>query len=473
MKENWDVIVIGGGPAGYSAALRAGQLNLKTILIEKSDLGGTCLNQGCIPTKALVQFAQRVAEIKEARHHGIDLEFKGINLNQFHENKNNLIGKLRSGVKSILQAANIKLCFGEASFLTSDTIVVTDSNGKKEIIKGKNIIIATGSQPIALPHMPFDGKSIMSSNDVLQLEHVPKRLAIIGGGVIGLEFASIFASLGSSVHVIEKQDSILANEDEEMSRQLQSYLKERGISFKMKHLVSSCEILEQENILHLEKDGEKSLLIADVVIVAIGRTGNIKNLELEKAGVQVKQGLISTDGNYRTNVTSIYAIGDVTPGWQLAHTAYEEGFFVAEYIAGMTSAPVSTVVPRTIFTSPEFCAAGLTESEARRVYEQIDAYTFPLSINPKAMISGHNQGLIKLLVNRLYGEIVGITMIGHGVNELISEVSLAIELEATIHELSHVIHPHPSLSEGLKEVFLQAAGKPFHSKKSKKKEIII
>lgn len=462
MVETYDLVVVGGGPGGYAAAIRASQLGINTVLIEKQEIGGTCLNVGCIPTKYFVEFANTFQKIQNASSLGINVTLDGIDLTTFQKNKMKIVNQLTGGVKTLLKKREVKVITGEAKFQSKERLKVLQ--GTDEIvIEAKNIIIAAGTRPAAI-NLAFDGDKIVSSTDVLTWDTLPSTMAIIGGGVVGMEFASIFSQLGVSVTVIEMDANILAKEDQDIVKYLKNELDSRGVSFYLGTKVLSADCHEEDVTLTLNKDNEPFQLHAEKVLVAAGRTSNADLLQVENAGVETDRGYILVNGQMRTNVDSIYAIGDIVPGWQLAHVAYDEGIIAAENIAGNEKEMDYSAVPRSIYTNPEISAVGYSEKEAKAKFDKVGVYTFPLQANGKALINGNGQanGVVKLVIEEEYGEILGLTMVGHHVNELISEVSTVMSMEGTVEEIAHAIHPHPSLSEVIKEVSLVSLGRPIH-----------
>ncbi|WP_404328241.1 dihydrolipoyl dehydrogenase [Mesobacillus maritimus] len=463
-KQKWDVVVIGGGPGGYSAAIRCSQLGLKTMLVEKEDLGGTCLNVGCIPTKSYVHFANTVATIQKAQNIGIQANIEQINLEQFQKNKQGIVKKLTGGVGYLLKSAGVTVEKGLASFLSRHRIRIVKGSDEK-VIEADKVIIAVGTSPRQLEILPFNEKSIVSSTGILSMTTLPNHLAIVGGGVVGMEFASIFSQLGVTITVIEQLSDILAMEDEETVKVLKNTLRKRNVQFYTSTAIQSVSQNNSEVTLTLATEDQNSFdLTVDKVLVAAGRKTNTGQLGLEEVGVKTEKGFIVVNDQMETNVPGIFAVGDVTPTWPLAHVAYEEGAIAAENAAIGGKSMSYHAVPRCIYTSPEISAVGLTEKQAKQQYHQVRTVTFPLIANGKAMINGNGigEGMMKLIFEEKYGEVLGISMVGEGVNELIIEGTLAMQLEATIEELADVIHPHPSLAEGLKELALLATEKPLH-----------
>lgn len=455
--------MIGGGPGGYSAAIRCAQLGLKTLLVEKGELGGTCLNVGCIPTKYMVELANSINKFSYLGAIGVNVEYLGLDLERYHDSKKKVVKQLTGGVRALLKHAGVEIIKGSAEFISDSTIKVTSKNDSFEL-QGEHFIIAAGTRPKELS-IPFDGERVISSTDALNLTEIPKTLTVIGAGVIGLEFASIYSQLGVKVSVVEVASSALMNEDQEMVHYVLKALNKRGVEFHFNTSVLTATETNEGIQLIVEQNGQQILLPSEKVLVAAGRTSNADKLKLEQTHVELDKGFIKVNEKMQTNVKQIYAVGDIVGGWQLAHVAYEEGMIAAETIAGNRIENNHSHVPRSVFTSPEMSAVGLTEPQAREKYAHIKVFKIPLQANGKALINGLGQGegMSKLIVDEEYGEIVGFSIVGEHVNELITDVTSVMSLEGTIDELSEIIHPHPSLSEVIKELALLATGKPLHS----------
>lgn len=455
--------MIGGGPGGYSAAIRSAQLGLKTLLVEKGELGGTCLNVGCIPTKYMVELANSIEKVRHIGAIGVNVDYLGLDLERFHDSKLNIVNQLIGGVRALLKHAGVEVIKGTAEFLSENSIKVTTKNESIEL-QGEHFIIAAGTRPKELS-IPFDEERVISSTGALSLSELPKSLTIIGAGVIGLEFASIFSQLGVKVSVVEVAHSALVNEDPDMVNYVLKALKRRGVVFHFNTSVVTATKTDEGVDLVLEQNGKQIPLPSEKVLVAAGRTSNADRLNLQKTRIEIDRGFIKVNATMQTNVKHIYAVGDIVGGWQLAHVAYEEGIVAAETISGEKGECRQPVVPRSVFTSPELSAVGLTEKQARDRYAHIKVFKIPLQANGKALINGLSQaeGIAKLIVDEQYGEIVGFSIVGEHVNELIIDVTSVMSLEGTIEELSNIIHPHPSLSEIIKELALLATGKPLHS----------
>ncbi len=433
-----DLAIIGSGPCGYVAAIRAAQLGIKVSVFEKEHVGGVCLNWGCIPTKALSATAGVLANIQRSAEFGINIKGFDIDFSKAQERKNNIIKKLSSGIEMLFKARKIELVRTKAEL------------GK---IDAKNILIATGSSPFQLPGMEFDGKSILSSTDMLELKSIPKSIVIVGGGVIGCEFASIFRQFGSEITIVEMMERLLPTEDEEISKKIEQIFKRKGIKICTG---TKVEKIENNNVTLSSGDtvsGEK-------VLVSIGRVPNSEGLD----GItRDNKGWIKVDENFRTNVKNIYAAGDVIGGILLAHVASREGICAVEAMVGRNTGIDYNVIPSCIFTSPEIASVGMTEAKARADGLDVKARKFLFSAIGKAHVSGETEGFIKLVVDNKTDKILGAQLIGPHVTELVAEISPCIQFNITSEKLASVIHAHPTLSEAIQEVSEAVHNKAIHS----------
>ena len=433
-----DLAIIGSGPCGYVAAIRAAQLGIKVSVFEKEHVGGVCLNWGCIPTKALSATAGVLANIQRSAEFGINIKGFDIDFSKAQERKNNIIKKLSSGIEMLFKARKIELVRTKAEL------------GK---IDAKNILIATGSSPFQLPGMEFDGKSILSSTDMLELKSIPKSIVIVGGGVIGCEFASIFRQFGSEITIVEMMERLLPTEDEEISKKIEQIFKRRGIKICSG---TKVEKIENNNVTLSSGDtvsGEK-------VLVSIGRVPNSEGLD----GItRDNKGWIKVDENFRTNVKNIYAAGDVIGGILLAHVASREGICAVEAMVGRNTGIDYNVIPSCIFTSPEIASVGMTEAKARADGLDVKARKFLFSAIGKAHVSGETEGFIKLVVDNKTDKILGAQLIGPHVTELVAEISPCIQFNITSEKLASVIHAHPTLSEAIQEVSEAVHNKAIHT----------
>lgn len=461
MAKEFDVVVIGSGPGGYVAAVRAAQLGLKTACIEKEKtVGGTCLNVGCIPSKALLESSQHYEWIlKNSEEHGLRVETPKVDLPKMMTRKNGIVKGLTDGVANLFKKHQIESIQGTAKFKSPTEIEV---NG--EVIKAKNVILATGSAPIELPFLKFDEKQIVSSTGALSLESIPKNLVVIGGGVIGVELASVYNRLGSKVTVVEMLDQICVAMEPALSRALQQALKKQGIEFYLPAKVVTGSKKGSEIVLTIETGNEKKELKADVVLVAVGRRPFSSGLDLEKAGLKTNpRGQIEVNGAFRTSQPNIYAIGDLIDGPMLAHKASEEGYAVAEIIAGQTPHINYMAIPNVIYTHPEAAAVGLTEAEAKEAgIETFVGQSF-FRGNPRARCHGDLEGFVKVVGDKNSGRLIGLHILGSHASEMIGEGVAAIESKMTVKELAYASHAHPTLSEAIKEACLAAIGAPLHA----------
>lgn len=446
----YDVVIIGAGPGGYVAALRAAQLGLNTALVEKGKtLGGTCLNVGCIPSKCLLQSSELYENVqKHGSDHGIQVQGLSFDLAQMMKRKEAVVESLTSGVSGLIKKNKITRLEGEASFLDPQTLVVG-----KEKIAAKNFIIATGSEPIALPFLPFDEKKIVSSTGALELKEVPRKLTVVGGGVIGVELASVYARLGSEVTIIEMLDTIIPMMDKDICKAFTQILTKMGMKIHVKSKVLSAE----GTTLQVEPIGKVE---ADVVLVAVGRRPYTKGLGLDKIGLDEK---ISVNGNFQTKHPHIYAIGDVIDGPMLAHKASEEGVAVAELIAGGHPHVNYMAIPNVIYTHPEVASVGMTEQEAQKAGLELLTGKFFFRGNARARCAGETDGIVKVIGEKKSGRLLGLHIVGAHASEMISEGMIALEKRATVSDIALAPAAHPTLSEAIKEAALDALGRVLHA----------
>jgi len=434
----YDLTIIGSGPGGYAAALRAQKLGAKVSIVEKGLLGGTCLNIGCIPTKAIVKSVELLRNIKKSSEFGIDIPGYNINIKKIYQHKNDVVSKLRTGLESLLKSKGIDIIKGEARFLNAETIEV-DGNP----LTSKNIIVATGSLPAELKGIKFDHKYIVSSDDMLNLEKIPGSIAIIGGGVIGCEFASIYSQLGSKVTLIEVMDRLLPSEDREISRRLESILKREAITVLKGARVLSCQKDKGPKIG--TEDG--AVIEADIVLLCVGRRPNTEMLNLEAAGIDMDGSRILIDNKMKTSTSNIYAIGDAVGGSYLAHVASYEGIVASENIFSSPIAADYSIIPNSIFTHPEISSIGITEDKAKEEGIQIAVRKLPFAAIGKAHLAGETEGLIKIISDRNSDKILGAHIFGSSASELIAEFAIAMKSALTVKELGEVIYAHPTISE--------------------------
>ncbi|NEZ84175.1 dihydrolipoyl dehydrogenase [Clostridium botulinum] len=457
------LVVIGGGPGGYVAAIRGAQLGAEVTLIEKEKLGGTCLNIGCIPTKVLLHSSELLNEIKEARTLGIEVnnEVK-INWTQLQNRKNTVVNTLVSGVSSLLEHNKVKVINGTAAFEGKSSIKVRKDQGESGNIQFDNVIISSGSVPFIPPIEGRELEGVIDSTGALSLDSIPKSMVIIGGGVIGIEFANIFNSLGCKVTVIEMLPYILPPVDREISEILKEKLKKDGID-----IYNNCKVIKIENNnenlnVSFEEDNDKLNIEAQKVLIAVGRRANIGNLNLESTGVSTEKGCILVNDNMETNIKGIYAIGDCTGKNMLAHVASDQGIIAVENIMGKNKKMDYKTVPACVYTKPELASVGLTEEQAKQKGVDYKVGKFPLIYNGKSLIMNDTEGFIKIIADKKYEEILGVHILGPRATDLITEAALALRLEATLEEIITTVHAHPTIGEAMKEAALAVNKEAIH-----------
>jgi dihydrolipoamide dehydrogenase len=464
----YDVIVIGSGPGGYVAAIRCAQLGLKTAIIEKySTLGGTCLNVGCIPSKALLDSSEHY---HNAAHtfttHGIKLDNLGIDFGQMIKRKQEVVDANTSGIAYLMKKNKIDVHQGVGSFKDKNTIIVTKADGTATEITSKNVIIATGSKPSSLPFLKIDKKRIITSTEALTLTEIPKHLILIGGGVIGLELGSVYARLGSKVSVIEFMDGIIPTMDKGLGRELQKVLKKIGMEFYLGHKVTGATVKGKEvTVVFDNPKGEKQELKGDYCMVAVGRIAYTDGLGLDKIGITVEERgrKITVDEHLETSVKGVYAIGDVINGAMLAHKAEDEGTFVAELIAGQKPHINYNLIPGVVYTWPEVAAVGYTEEQLKEKGVKYKIGSFPFKASGRARASGDTDGFVKVLADTVTDEILGVHMIGPRAADMIAEAVLAMEYRASAEDVSRASHAHPTYTEAMREACLAATeNRPIH-----------
>lgn len=451
----YDVVIIGSGPGGYVAAVRAGQLGLKTAMVESGPLGGVCLNVGCIPTKALLHSADLLEEIKESKRFGISTADVSFDLAGAMKHKQTVVRQSTQGVGYLMKKNKIDVYEGRGRLAGKNAVQVQLNKGGEETLNAKNIVLATGARPRELPHVQFDHERILSSTSILELKETPKSLLVIGAGAIGVEFASMFRSFGSEVTLVEALPRIVPLEDEEVSAELSKAFKSRGINVLAGANFNSVEIKDDHAVAHVtDSKGEEHAIQVERILLGIGITPNTSDIGLEEQGIATdKRGFIEVDDYLRTGAEGIYAIGDCINTPWLAHVASAEGILVVEQIAGMHVQPIKYGhIPACTYCNPEVASVGLTEAEAREQGYEVTVGKFPFSANGKARVLGQNKvGFIKIVNDAKYDEVLGIHMIGPQVTELISEGGLALSHEATGESLMHTIHAHPTLHEAIGE----------------------
>ena len=467
MENNFDLVVIGGGPGGYVCAIRAAQLGLKTACVEsRGALGGTCLNVGCIPSKSLLNLSENYHKAKkDFNQQGIEIDGIKLNIKKMMDNKNKSIQVLTKGVEFLFKKNKVTYFKGKGVLFSKNDIVIYESNNKRTNIKVKNIVIATGSEVASLPGINIDEKNIVSSTGALSFEKVPKKLAVIGGGYIGLEMGSVWSRLGSEVTVIEYLDYITPGMDREISNEFQKILTKQGIKFKMGSKVISVK--NNGNLVSIKynnvKDLKEEILEVDKVLVSVGRKPYTEGLNLDKIGVKKdNKGRIEVNENLQTTVNNIYAIGDVIKGPMLAHKAEEEGIAVAETLAGQAGHVNYNVIPGVVYTSPEVATVGKTEEQLKEENKLYKVGKFPFLANSRAKVNNETDGFVKILADSKTDRVLGVHIIGPHCGEMIAEMALAMEFGASAEDIARTCHAHPTHTEAIKEAALAVDKRPIH-----------
>ncbi len=474
LAQEYDLVILGGGTGGYVAAIRASQLGLKTAIVEKGLLGGTCLHKGCIPSKALLRSAEVYATAKKSEDFGVEIGEVQLNFPRVQERKNQIVDQLHRGVQHLMKQGKIDVYEGIGRILGPSifspmpgTISVEMNNGQEnEMLIPKNVIIATGSRPRSLPGLEFDGEKILSSDEALSLTELPKSIIIVGGGVIGIEWASMLNDFGVEVTVIEYADRIVPTEDHEISKEAARILKKKGVKIvtSAKVLSESLQIENTQVSISAEVKGEQQSFKGEKILVSVGRQANTENIGLQNTEIQVEKGFIQVNEYFQTKESHIYAIGDVIGGLQLAHVASHEGIVAVEHIAGEKPDPIDySLISKCIYSNPEMASVGLTEQEAKDKGYHLKVGKFNFRAIGKALVYGEADGFVKIIADKDTDDILGVHMIGPHVTDMISEAGLARVLDATPWEVAHTIHPHPSLSEAIGEAALAVDGKAIHS----------
>ena len=451
---DFDLVILGGGSGGYASALRASQLGLSVVLIEKEKLGGTCLHKGCIPTKALLHAGEIADSTRHAGDFGVKADFHSMDMSAVNAYKDGVVSKLHKGLQGLVKSRNITYVEGAGKLISKNTV---EANGVK--YTGKNVILATGSYPKTLPGLEIDGKQVVTSEEAMRFDYVPKSVIVLGGGVIGCEFASVWKSFGAEVTIIEGLPHLVALEDESSSKQLERAFRKRGINFELGSRFKSLQKDKKSLTVTLE-DGKS--FSAEVLLVAVGRGPVSAGLGYEEAGIKLDRGYILVDEKCRTNVPGIWAVGDLIPTLQLAHVGFAEGIMVAEEIAGLNPRAINyDGVPRVTYSEPEVASVGLTTAAAKAKGHDVVELNYDLAGNGKANIL-KTAGSVKLVAQK-NGPILGIHMVGSRVGELLAEAQLIYNWEADAADVAQHIHAHPTLSEALGEAHLALAGKPLHA----------
>tara|TARA_B100000073_G_scaffold346346_1_gene357531 strand:- start:640 stop:2040 length:1401 start_codon:yes stop_codon:yes gene_type:complete len=466
MTEEFQAVVIGGGPGGYVCAIRLAQLGLKTACIEsRGSLGGTCLNVGCIPSKSLLNLSEEFHKVKNLSNKGIEIGAVKLNLDKMMKSKDKAVTVLTKGVEFLFKKNKVTYFKGHGSFKNKNEILILDDQNKTKVIKSEKIIIATGSDPVSLPEIEIDEKIIVSSTGALKLDKVPKKLVVVGGGYIGLEMGSVWSRLGAEVQVVEFLDHITPGMDKEISFEFMKILKKQGIKFNMQNKVEKIKKNNSGAIVStVDKDGKKNNFECDIVLISVGRKPNIEGLNLETVGVNLDdKKRIKTDKTFKTNIENIYAIGDVIEGPMLAHKAEDEGIAVAENIVGQSGHVNYDTIPGVIYTKPEVASVGKTEEQLKELNKNYKVGKFSFMANSRAKAIDDTEGFVKILADEKTDKILGAHIIGPHAGELIAEIGVAMEFGASAEDIARTCHAHPTFSEAIKEAALSVDKRAIHS----------
>ncbi len=451
MSQVYDLVVLGSGPGGYVAAIRASQLGLKCAIIEKESLGGICLNWGCIPTKALLKSAQVFEYIKHASDYGINVKGAEADFSGVISRSRSVADSMSKGVQFLMKKNKIDVIMGTGKVKPGKKIEVTGADGKTEIVEGKNIMVATGARARQLPNIPIDGEKVIEYRKAMSLEKQPKSMVVIGSGAIGVEFAYVYAAMGTKVTIVEYLPNVVPIEDEDVSKELAKQYKKMGIEILTNSSVEKVDIKGKGCKVDVKTPNGNQTIECDVVLSAAGVVANIENIGLEEVGIIVDKGKIIVNEWYETNIPGYFAIGDVTPGPALAHVASAEGIICVEKIAGHhTQALDYSNIPGCTYCTPEISSVGLTEKKAIEAGLEIKVGKFPFVASGKATAAGARDGFIKVIYDAKYGELLGCHMIGYNVTEMIAEAVIVRKLESTAYEVMKAVHPHPTISEAFK-----------------------
>jgi len=460
---NYDLIVIGSGPGGYVAAIRASQLGLKTAIVERESLGGVCLNWGCIPTKALIKSAEVFEYINHAAEYGIKVGSSEVDFEAMIKRSRGVADGMSKGVQFLMRKNKIDVVVGTGKLKAKGVVTVTNANGETQELTAKHIILATGGRSRELPNLKQDGKKVIGYRQAMILPKKPASMIVVGSGAIGIEFAYVYNAIGTKVTVVEFLDNIVPLEDEEVSKQLARTLKKQGINIMTSSNVESVDSSGDICKVQVKTATGTETLEAEIVLSAVGISTNIEGIGLEENGVQTDRGKVVVDDYYKTNVEGVYAIGDIVKGQALAHVASAEGIICVEKIAGLDPHPLDyNNIPGCTYCSPEVASVGYTEKAAKAAGYELKIGKFPFSASGKASAAGAKDGFVKLIFDAKYGEFLGAHMIGHNVTEMLAEVVTARKLEATGHEIIKTVHPHPTMSEAIMEAAADAYGEVIH-----------
>jgi dihydrolipoamide dehydrogenase len=455
----YDVIVLGSGPGGYPAAIRASQLGKKVAIVEKESLGGICLNWGCIPTKALLKSAQVFEYTKHAKDYGINIADSSADFGGVIGRSRGVADKMSKGIQFLMKKNKIDVIMGFGKLIAPGKLEITAADGTKKVEEAKNIIIATGGRARALPTLPIDGVKIIEYRKAMSLPTQPKSMIICGSGAIGSEFAYFYNSMGTKITMVEFMPRLVPVEDEDISKELEKQFKKQGMTIMTSSEVLSVDTSGEGVKAKVKTATGEIILEADILLSAVGVIANIENIGLEALGIKTEKGKITVDANQQTSVAGIYAIGDCTPGQALAHVAAKEGINAAEHLSGHHPEPLDyNNIPGCTYCSPEIASVGYTEKAAKDAGYEVKVGKFPFIASGKAVAAGATEGFVKVIYDAKYGEFLGCHMIGMNVTEIIAEAVVARKLETTAHEILNAVHPHPTMSEGLKEATAAAYG---------------
>ncbi|MEQ8580858.1 MAG: dihydrolipoyl dehydrogenase [Marinoscillum sp.] len=463
MASKYDLIVIGSGPGGYVAAIRASQLGLKVAVVEKAELGGICLNWGCIPTKALLKSAQVFEYISHAKDYGIDVKGASVDFGGMVKRSREVAGGMSKGIQFLFKKNKIEVINGFGKLQKGKKVEVTDEAGKKTVYEANSIILATGGRSRELPSMPIDNEKIIGYRKAMVMDKQPKKMIVVGSGAIGVEFAYFYKSIGTDVTIVEFMDRVVPVEDEEVSKALERNFKKSGISIMTSSEVTKVDTKGKGCKVTVKTKKGEEILECDVVLSAVGVSTNLEGIGLEETGVKTERGKVIVDDFYKTNVDGVYAIGDIVHGPALAHVASAEGIICVEKIAGENPQPLNYGnIPGCTYCSPEIASVGMTEQQAKDAGYEIKVGKFPFSASGKASAAGHKDGFVKVIFDAKYGEWLGCHMIGANVTEMIAEAVVARKLETTGHEIVKSVHPHPTMSEAIMEAAAAAYDEVIH-----------
>ncbi len=465
MSDQYEAIVLGGGPGGYVCAIRLAQLGVKTVCIEEEEYGGVCLNWGCIPSKALIANAHFYDKAKTIGAHGIEVGNVSVNPEKMQEWKNGIVKKLTGGVRGLLKANGADILEGRGRLIDKNTVeVIEKSGGKRRVTASKAIVVATGSATIQVPGFEFDGDKVIGAREAVSLRKIPERLLVVGGGVIGLELGMVYQSFGSKLTVVELTPQLLPGIDPDCVKVVERAITKHGGTVMKNTRAEGLEKRSDGTVsVKVSKDGKAESIECDQVLVAVGMKPRARGIGLEELGVQIDaRGFVQTNDQGQTNVEGIYAIGDVSGPPMLAHKASKEGEVVAEVIGGKRAAKDWTTIPGIVFTHPEIACAGLTEQQAKEEGYEIKSGRFPFSALGRAMSIAETDGFVKVVMDQKSGRVLGIHIVGPSASDLISEAALAVEMVATVEDLALTVHPHPTLGEALMEASAAALGHAIH-----------